>query len=226
MSAARTGNAPNAQKVNPNGATANNIFVFIKSGNKIHAIPITDRCHAILFKKAAQKGQPSRGGRHDAAGNGRIEHNSRPPRRFGIKSGMVYQREIQIETRGHDEMHDITDEVSRIVGESKVRHGIAHVFNIGSTAAIGTIEFEPGLQADLPEMLDKLIPPSRNYGHERAWHDGNGHSHLQATLLGPSLTVPVKGGKLLLGTWQQIFHLECDVKPRRRMIAVTVMGEA
>lgn len=138
---------------------------------------------------------------------------------------MVYQREINIETRGHEEMHDLTDDVSRIVGESKVGRGIAHVFNIGSTAAIGTIEFEPGLEGDLPEMLDKLIPPGRNYGHERAWHDGNGHSHLQATLLGPSLTVPVKDGKLLLGTWQQIFHLECDVKPRRRTIAVTVMGE-
>ena len=138
---------------------------------------------------------------------------------------MIYQREIQIETRGHEEMHDLTDEVSRIVGESRVRRGIAHVFNIGSTAAIGTIEFEPGLEGDLPEMLDRLIPPGRSYGHERAWHDGNGHSHLQATLLGPSLTVPVKDGKLLLGTWQQIFHLECDVKPRRRTIAVTVMGE-
>ena len=138
---------------------------------------------------------------------------------------MLYQREINIETRGHEEMHDLTDDVSRIVSESKVRRGIAHVFNIGSTAAIGTIEFEPGLQADLPQMLDRLMPPSRNYGHERAWHDGNGHSHLQATLLGPSLTVPVKDGKLLLGTWQQIFHLECDVKPRRRTIAVTVMGE-
>ena len=139
---------------------------------------------------------------------------------------MVYQREFNIETCGHEEMHDITDEVARIVGESKVRHGIAHIFNIGSTAAIGTIEFEPGLQADLPEMLDKLIPPDRNYGHERAWHDGNGHSHLQATLLGPSLTVPVKGGKLVLGTWQQIIHLECDIKPRRRTIEITVMGEA
>jgi secondary thiamine-phosphate synthase enzyme len=78
----------------------------------------------------------------------------------------------------------------------------------------------------LPEMLDKLMPPSRDYGHERAWHDGNGHSHLQATLLGPSLTVPVKEGKLVLGTWQQVFHLECDVKPRRRAITITVMGDA
>jgi len=94
-----------------------------------------------------------------------------------------------------------------------------------STGAIGTIEFEPGLQQDLPAMLDKLFPPSRDYGHEQAWHDGNGHSHLQATMLGPSLTVPIKEGNLVLGTWQQVFHLECDVKPRQRTIVITVMGE-
>jgi secondary thiamine-phosphate synthase enzyme len=139
---------------------------------------------------------------------------------------MVYQREINVRTSGHKDLHDLTDEVARIVTESKVRHGIVHLFNVGSTGAIGMIEFEPGLQEDLPGMLDKLIPPSRDYGHERAWHDGNGHSHLQATLLGPSLTVPVKDGRVVLGTWQQVFHLECDVKPRRRTIAITVMGES
>jgi secondary thiamine-phosphate synthase enzyme len=99
------------------------------------------------------------------------------------------------------------------------------VFNVGSTAAIGTIEFEPGLERDLPELLDRLIPPSRQYGHEQAWHDGNGHSHLQATWLGPSISVPIANGALVLGTWQQIFHLECDIKPRRRTIVVTVVGE-
>lgn len=123
-------------------------------------------------------------------------------------------------------MNDLTNDVARILRESKVRQGVVHIFNIGSTGAIGTIEFEPGLQADLPEMLDKLMPPSRDYGHENMWHDGNGHSHLQATTLGPDLTVPVHDGKLWLGTWQQIFHLECDVKPRRRTVAVTVMGDA
>jgi secondary thiamine-phosphate synthase enzyme len=138
---------------------------------------------------------------------------------------MIYQREIQVQTRGHREMHDLTDEVSRIVNESGIRSGLVHVFNIGSTGAVGTIEFEPGLQEDLPAMLDKLFPPGRDYGHERAWHDGNGHSHLQATTLGPSLTVPVKDGQLLLGTWQQVFHLECDIKPRRRTVAVTVSGD-
>jgi len=138
---------------------------------------------------------------------------------------MVYQREIQIQTAGHKAMRDLTDDLARIVKESKVRCGLAHLFTVGSTAALGTIEFEPGLEADLPAMLDRLIPPSRDYGHEQAWHDGNGHSHLQATLLGPSLTVPVKEGAPVLGTWQQVFHLECDVKPRRRTIIVTVVGE-
>ena len=120
-------------------------------------------------------------------------------------------------------MHDVTDAVRRIVAASGVETGLVQVFNIGSTAAVGTIEFEPGLCEDLPQMLDRLLPPDRNYGHERAWHDGNGHSHLQATVLGPSLTIPVAHGEPVLGTWQQIFHLECDNKPRRRELVVTVM---
>ena len=122
-------------------------------------------------------------------------------------------------------MHDLTDRVTSIVESKRVRTGLVNVFNIGSTAAIGTIEFEPGLERDLPSILNKLIPPSRDYGHEQAWHDGNGHSHLQATMLGPSLTVPISEGKLVLGTWQQIFHLECDVRGRQRTIAITVIGE-
>jgi secondary thiamine-phosphate synthase enzyme len=139
---------------------------------------------------------------------------------------MVYQKEFQVRTAKHGEMHNLTDAVERVVAESRVNTGIAHVFNVGSTGAIGTIEFEPGLMRDLPEMLDRLFPPSRDYRHEQAWHDGNGHSHLQATLLGPSLSVPVANGKLVLGTWQQIFHVECDVKPRQRTVVVTVLGEA
>jgi secondary thiamine-phosphate synthase enzyme len=138
---------------------------------------------------------------------------------------MVHQEHISIRSSGHGDMHDLTSEVSAIVGHSGIRTGTAHIFNVGSTAAIGTIEFEPGLQRDLPHILDKLIPPSRSYGHEQAWHDGNGHSHLQATLLGPSLTLPVAGGKPVLGTWQQIFHLECDVRGRERTIVITVSGE-
>ncbi len=138
---------------------------------------------------------------------------------------MTNQEEIHIQTEGHRDIHDITGEVAAVVKRSGIRTGTVHVFNVGSTASIGTIELEPGLGRDLPEMLDRLIPPSRSYGHEQAWHDGNGHSHLQATLMGPSLTVPVSKGKLVLGTWQQIFHLECDVQPRDRTIIVTVHGE-
>jgi secondary thiamine-phosphate synthase enzyme len=138
---------------------------------------------------------------------------------------MVYEGQISIRTSGHRDMHDITDQVARIVESAGIRTGVAHAFNLGSTGALGTIEFEPGLRQDFPELLDRLIPPSRDYGHEEAWHDGNGHSHLQASWLGPDLTVPVRNGRLALGTWQQIFHLECDVKPRQREILVTVMGE-
>ena len=137
---------------------------------------------------------------------------------------MTFQKQIELRTAGHRDMHDITEQVNAIVGESGIQTGIAHIFCIGSTASIGAIEFEPGLQRDLPEMLDRLIPPSRDYGHEQAWHDGNGHSHLQATLLGPSLTVPVNKGQMVLGTWQQIIHLECDIRARERRVVVTVMG--
>jgi secondary thiamine-phosphate synthase enzyme len=138
---------------------------------------------------------------------------------------MVVQERLTVSTRGHGDTHDLTKQVAAVVARSKVRTGLVHVFTVGSTAAVGTVEFEPGLQKDLPAALDRLLPPSRDYGHEQAWHDGNGHSHLQATLLGPSLTVPVAGGRPLLGTWQQVFLLECDVRARDRTVVVTVLGE-
>ena len=138
---------------------------------------------------------------------------------------MVFQSQLEIQTSGHRDMHDITEDVAHIVQESHIQAGTVNVFNVGSTGAIGAIEFEPGLKQDLPEILDRLMPPSREYGHEQTWHDGNGHSHLQATTLGPSLTVPIADGQMILGTWQQIFHLECDIKPRNRKLIVTVIGE-
>src|SRR5947209_3249442 len=123
---------------------------------------------------------------------------------------MVFQKQFTISTKGPGDMHDLTAQVTACVGESTIQTGIVHVFNIGSTAAVGVIEFEPGLLQDLPQALDRLFPPSRDYHHEQTWHDGNGHSHLQATMLGPSITVPVTDGKPVLGTWQQVFHVECD----------------
>jgi secondary thiamine-phosphate synthase enzyme len=138
---------------------------------------------------------------------------------------MVHQEDITFETTGHRDVHDLTTQVSHIVAKSGIQTGIVHVFCVGSTAAVGAIEFEPGLRQDLPNLLDRLIPPSPQYGHEQTWHDGNGHSHLQATLLGPSLTVPVRDGQPVLGTWQQIFLIECDIRPRDRTVVVSVLGE-
>jgi len=138
---------------------------------------------------------------------------------------MVHQEQLTLHTGGHGRMQDLTAQVAEVVRRSGIQTGLAHVFAVGSTAAVGLIEFEPGLARDLPETLDRLIPPSRQYGHEQAWHDGNGHSHLQATLLGASLSLPVTAGALALGTWQQVFHLECDVRSRQRTVVVTVMGE-
>ena len=138
---------------------------------------------------------------------------------------MTHQQQISIATKGHGDMHDLTAQVAAVVDASGIKAGVVKVFNVGSTGAVGAIEFEPGLAHDLPAILDTLIPPSRDYGHEQAWHDGNGHFHLQATVLGPSLTAPIVDGKLLLGTWQQIFHLECDVRGRRRTIVVTATGD-
>lgn len=138
---------------------------------------------------------------------------------------MIHQEQIIVSTKGHGDMHDLTEQVNQVVKKSSIKFGMVNVFNVGSTGVIGAIEFEPGLKQDLPAILNKLIPPSRDYKHEQTWHDGNGHSHLQATWLGPSLTVPIQNGKLILGTWQQIFHLECDVKTRQRQVMITVYGE-
>jgi secondary thiamine-phosphate synthase enzyme len=138
---------------------------------------------------------------------------------------VTWQKEISLQTSGHRDIKDLTSELSRLVEGSGITTGIVHLSVVGSTAAVGGIELEPGLARDLPEILDQLVPPRRSYGHEQAWHDGNGHSHLQATLLGQSISVPVSAGKPVLGTWQQIFLLECDVKPRRRTVVITVMGD-
>jgi len=138
---------------------------------------------------------------------------------------MVSQQHISRRTRGHGDMQDLTEAVAHGVTRSGIRTGVAHVSHLGSTGAVGLIEFEPGLRKDLPAVLDRLLPPSREYAHEQTWHDGNGHSHLQATILGQSLTVPVADGKLVLGTWQQIFLLECDARPRDRTVVVTVIGD-
>jgi secondary thiamine-phosphate synthase enzyme len=138
---------------------------------------------------------------------------------------LVYQKDVTVATRGHGDMLDITEALREAVRQSGIRAGIAHVFNVGSTASVGLIEFEPGLARDLPVALDRLFPPGLDYAHEQAWQDGNGHSHVQATMLGSSATVPVRGGEPVLGAWQQVFLAECDVHSRTRTLVITVMGE-
>ena len=141
---------------------------------------------------------------------------------------MVTHREtIPLETRRGVQAIDITDAVAKVIERSGVRDGLACVFAPSSTSAIVTNEFEPGLmEEDIPKALDRLFPLSIEYGHERRWHDGNGHSHVRATFLGPSLTLPVVDGRAALGTWQQVVFLELDNKPRHREVIVQIVGMA
>ena len=137
---------------------------------------------------------------------------------------MIRTERLHVTTRGNAEVVDLTDRVAGLVSEAGLSEGQVLLFVVGSTASLTTIEYEPGLVQDLPELLDRLIPAGR-YHHDETWHDGNGHSHLRASLLGPSLTVPVSGGRLLLGTWQQIVLVDMDIRPRQREIVVQLSGE-
>ena len=122
-------------------------------------------------------------------------------------------------------MVDITDRVQDIIDKAKPVNGVAFLFVPGSTGALTTIEYESGLISDFSAILDRLVPKGIRYEHEKRWHDGNGHSHVRASLLGPDLAVPFKGKKLLLGTWQQIVFVELDVRPRERTVVVQLIGD-
>ena len=130
-----------------------------------------------------------------------------------------------LRTKGQDDCVDVTGAVQGAVSRSKVRQGLATVFVTGSTAGVTTVEYEPGLVQDLEELFDRIAPAEARYHHEERWHDGNGHSHVRASLLGPSLVVPFAKGKLLLGTWQQVILIDFDNRPRTRELVVTLMGE-
>jgi len=138
---------------------------------------------------------------------------------------MIHYHQLELRTRGEDDLIDITHQVQEAVSDSSNNIGIVHLFVIGSTAAITTIEFEPGLAHDFPAALERIAPKDARYLHEEKWHDDNGHSHVRASIIGPSLTVPFIEGRLMLGTWQQIVLLECDTRPRERTITVQVIGE-
>ena len=130
----------------------------------------------------------------------------------------------EVATRGQGDAHDVTNAVATAVAASGIGNGAAIVFVVGSTAAITTIEFEPGAIADFNGLLERLAPRGDEYRHHLRWGDDNGSSHVRAALLGPSITVPVVGGALALGTWQQIMLLECDTQERRRELVVQIMG--
>ena len=137
----------------------------------------------------------------------------------------VITKTIEIKSKGENDMVDITDKTLKAIFESKLENGIVTIFVSGSTAAVTTIEYEQGLRNDFPMMLNRIIPKDIEYKHDETWHDGNGHSHVRASLIGPSLTVPFKDGNLILGTWQQIVFCELDTRSRERRITLQIIGE-
>lgn len=138
---------------------------------------------------------------------------------------MVDTQDIRLQTSGPGDIVDITQEIQAAVQRSGLTAGTVTVFVPGSTGGLTTIEYEPGLLEDLPELMEKLVPSDRPYQHDKTWHDGNGFSHLRSAMIGPDITVPFTGGKLILGTWQQVVFLEFDNKPRSRRIILQLIGE-
>jgi secondary thiamine-phosphate synthase enzyme len=137
----------------------------------------------------------------------------------------VISSAIEIKTAGHADVHDITQSVSETIRKTGLQDGIVTIFCPSSTSALTTIEFETGCISDIQRLFDEIVDPARPYAHNARWGDGNGHSHIRAALLGPSLTVPFVDGRLTLGTWQQIIHIDFDNRPRSRRIVTQVIGE-
>jgi secondary thiamine-phosphate synthase enzyme len=132
---------------------------------------------------------------------------------------------IQLHSEGEGDIIDLTTQLSNIVKDSEIKNGTVTIFVSGSTAAVTTIEYEPGLVHDFPEMLSRIAPRDIEYEHDNTWHDGNGHSHVRSSLIGPSITIPIVQGKLTLGTWQQVVLLEMDTRSRTRTVILQIMGE-
>jgi secondary thiamine-phosphate synthase enzyme len=138
---------------------------------------------------------------------------------------MIIQKTISFPTRGEMHICDLTGCIEEVIHNSRISSGTAHIFCPGSTGAITTIEYEDGLLQDLPAALEIIAAKDTVYRHDERWHDGNGRSHVKASIIGPDLTVPVTNGCLNLGTWQQVVFIECDTRPRNRTVVVTVSGE-
>ena len=139
---------------------------------------------------------------------------------------MIQTREIDLSTRGHADVLDLTARVERLVAESGIRDGLVSLFTPSSTSGLTTIEYESGALEDLRATFDRLVPPDADYRHNLRWGDGNGHAHVRAALVGPSLSIPLRDGRLHLGTWQQVVFIDFDVRPRRRKVLVQILGEA
>lgn len=137
----------------------------------------------------------------------------------------VSTKRIEVRSVAENDVVDLTDEVQRAVQESGLKKGTATVFVAGSTAAVTTMEFEPGLTRDFPNMLERVSPRGIVYEHQKAYHDDNGRSHVKASLVGPSLSVPFVDGRLTVGTWQQVVLVELDIRPRTRHIIIQMVGE-
>jgi len=137
----------------------------------------------------------------------------------------VATRQVSLDTEGNCDIRDITGEVSSELRRTGMKAGIVTVFVPGATGGVTTVEFEDGLLRDLAELFDSVAPQGKRYYHDQRWHDGNGHSHVRASLLGPSLTVPFSDGKLILGTWQQIVFVDFDVRRRSRRVVLQFIGE-
>jgi len=132
---------------------------------------------------------------------------------------------ISLNTSGDSDVHDITDAIADAVSKSGLKAGTVTIFCPSSTSALTTIEYESGAVSDLRRLFDEIIPQNREYAHNARWHDGNGHSHIRASLLGPSLTIPFVESQLTLGTWQQVIYVDFDNKPRRRELVLQMIGE-
>jgi secondary thiamine-phosphate synthase enzyme len=141
-----------------------------------------------------------------------------------MKPVAIFTDAIEIELKIGPDMCDITPELENLISESQIQTGNLCATMVGSTGSITTIEFEPGVVEDLKRAINSLAPPELEYEHEKAWHDGNGHSHIQAALLGPSIVLPVRNGGLRRGTWQQVVAINHDNRSRTRSVEVTIIG--
>ena len=137
---------------------------------------------------------------------------------------MVISERLHLSTKGHADIINITDDIAHALSGLSINNGIVNISVVGSTSALTTCEYEPGLEQDVKDLFNRLIPPG-SYNHDQAWGDGNGHSHLRVSLLGPSLTFPFNNRKMILGTWQQIIYIDFDNRPRQREIVLQFIGE-